>query len=54
MKSESEVWELLNQVRDPEIPTVSIIEMGMVHHLEVERRQRPRVLGADLFRVSGA
>lgn len=36
MSSEKRVWEALEQVRDPEIPSVSIIEMGMVQEVEVK------------------
>jgi ring-1,2-phenylacetyl-CoA epoxidase subunit PaaD len=36
MNLENKVWEVLEQVHDPEIPSVSIVEMGMVHHVEVE------------------
>lgn len=35
MNSESKVWKALEGVRDPEIPSVSIIEMGMVQNVEV-------------------
>lgn len=36
MNLESKAWAVLEGIRDPEIPTVSIVEMGMVHHLEVD------------------
>jgi ring-1,2-phenylacetyl-CoA epoxidase subunit PaaD len=36
LNSESKVWKALEGVRDPEIPSVSIIEMGMVHRVEVQ------------------
>jgi ring-1,2-phenylacetyl-CoA epoxidase subunit PaaD len=36
MNSEEKVWEALNQVFDPEIPSVSIVEMGMIQHVEVK------------------
>jgi ring-1,2-phenylacetyl-CoA epoxidase subunit PaaD len=36
MNSERKVWKALEQVRDPEIPSVSIIEMGMVQQVEVQ------------------
>lgn len=29
-------WDLLQEVKDPEIPTVSMIEMGMIGKVEVE------------------
>lgn len=34
--SEKRVWEVLQQVKDPEIPVVSVVEMGMVHMVEVQ------------------
>jgi ring-1,2-phenylacetyl-CoA epoxidase subunit PaaD len=36
MNSENKVLKALEQVRDPEIPSVSIIEMGMVHRVDVK------------------
>lgn len=33
---ESEVWRKLDQVNDPEIPSVSVVEMGMIHRVNVE------------------
>jgi ring-1,2-phenylacetyl-CoA epoxidase subunit PaaD len=48
MNSESKVWKALEQVRDPEIPTVSIIEMGMVQHVE-EQAKSVQVVLAPTF-----
>lgn len=31
-------WDLLQEVKDPEIPTVSMVEMGMIHKLCVQNR----------------
>jgi ring-1,2-phenylacetyl-CoA epoxidase subunit PaaD len=36
MNSENKVWEALQQVHDPEIPSVSIVEMGMVHRVDMQ------------------
>ncbi len=30
------IWDLLDEVKDPEIPVVSIVEMGMVREVKVE------------------
>jgi ring-1,2-phenylacetyl-CoA epoxidase subunit PaaD len=48
MNSENKVWEALEQVRDPEIPSVSIIEMGMVQQVEV-KAERVRVILMPTF-----
>lgn len=32
---EQAVWEALAEVKDPEIPTVSVVDLGMVHRVEV-------------------
>lgn len=48
MNSENRVWEILKQVYDPEIPSVSIVEMGMVHHVEVHD-ERVRVVVMPTF-----
>lgn len=31
-------WNLLQEVKDPEIPAVSIVEMGMIHEVCVQNR----------------
>jgi ring-1,2-phenylacetyl-CoA epoxidase subunit PaaD len=36
MNLEDKVWELLAQVHDPEIPSVTIVEMGMVHQVQAQ------------------
>lgn len=33
---ESEVWKKLEEINDPEIPSVSVVEMGMIHGVNVE------------------
>ncbi|MED1723137.1 1,2-phenylacetyl-CoA epoxidase subunit PaaD [Brevibacillus parabrevis] len=33
---EATCWELLQQVTDPEIPVISMVEMGMIHKVRVE------------------
>ena len=33
---ETEVWEALAEVPDPEIPVVSVVDLGLVHAVELE------------------
>jgi ring-1,2-phenylacetyl-CoA epoxidase subunit PaaD len=33
---EKAVWEVLEEVKDPEIPVVSVVEMGIVREVEVQ------------------
>ncbi|WP_245590501.1 1,2-phenylacetyl-CoA epoxidase subunit PaaD [Aneurinibacillus terranovensis] len=33
--TEEVVWELLREVKDPEIPSISMVEMGMIHRVLV-------------------
>jgi Predicted metal-sulfur cluster biosynthetic enzyme len=33
---ETALWEALQEVKDPEIPTVSVVELGMVHRVAAE------------------
>jgi ring-1,2-phenylacetyl-CoA epoxidase subunit PaaD len=30
------IWEALERVADPEIPAVSVVDMGMIHEVEIE------------------
>lgn len=34
--TEAEIWEILDEVKDPEIPVVSVVEMGIVRDIEIE------------------
>lgn len=36
MVSIAEVWQILEEVKDPEIPVVSVIEMGLIRQLGME------------------
>ena len=36
LPSEREVWSALEEVKDPEIPVVSVVEMGIVRRVELE------------------
>lgn len=33
--SEKEVWKLLNEIPDPEIPVISIVELGVIRKVEL-------------------
>ena len=33
---EATCWELLQEVKDPEIPVISMVEMGMIHQVRVD------------------
>lgn len=32
---EERIWTLLREVKDPEIPVISMIEMGMIHRVVI-------------------
>jgi ring-1,2-phenylacetyl-CoA epoxidase subunit PaaD len=34
--TEDQIWEILDTVKDPEIPVVSVVEMGVVRKVEME------------------
>ena len=36
MVNEQRVWEALSTVMDPEIPVVSVVDMGMIERVEIE------------------
>lgn len=36
MRNTDEIWKILEDVKDPEIPVVSVVEMGMIESVEVE------------------
>ena len=51
---ERQVWELLASVPDPEIPVLSIVDLGIVRHVRREGDGRAaRRPDADLFRLPG-
>lgn len=37
--TEADVWQLLNDVKDPEIPVVSLVELGIVREVELSGNQ---------------
>lgn len=36
MISEKDIWEVLDEVKDPEIPAVSVVEMGIITDVKVD------------------
>ena len=45
MIAEATVWDALREVHDPEIPTISLVDLGIVHSVEVDDdrvKVRPR------------
>ena len=36
MVTESQVWEALQEVEDPEIPVISVVDLGVVRSVEIE------------------
>jgi ring-1,2-phenylacetyl-CoA epoxidase subunit PaaD len=48
--TESALWEALRDVPDPEIPTVNLVDLGVILRVELdERAQRARVLLMPTF-----
>ena len=41
--SESQIWQVLERVPDPEIPILSIVDLGIVRHVRCEEGEPPRV-----------
>ena len=39
LPSKDKVWRLLNEIPDPEIPVISIVELGVVREVEISGRQ---------------
>ena len=35
MVTEKEIWDVLEEVKDPEIPKVSVVDMGIITGVEV-------------------
>ena len=56
MVSEAEVWKALAEIPDPEIPVISLVELGVVRDVEVEDGQvrvgfTPTFLGCPALEV---
>ena len=41
MVSEQEIWKILQEVNDPEIPVLSIIDLGIVRDVQITPLSRP-------------
>jgi ring-1,2-phenylacetyl-CoA epoxidase subunit PaaD len=42
-KQEREVWRILAEVPDPEIPVLNVVELGIIRHVRVEGERRVTV-----------
>ena len=54
MVTAEQVWEALAEVPDPEIPVISLVDLGVVREVEVDGRPRPRRVHAHVPRLPGA
>ena len=52
--TEAAVWDALAEIPDPEIPTISLVDLGVVRDVAVEEEPRPRRVHADVPRLPGA
>ena len=41
--SEQEIWDLLNSIPDPEVPAISIVELGVVRAVRMNEIGRAHV-----------
>jgi ring-1,2-phenylacetyl-CoA epoxidase subunit PaaD len=39
VRDEQQIWELLNEVKDPEVPVLSILDLGIVRSIKTEGNQ---------------
>lgn len=46
---EQEIWKILQEVMDPEIPKLSIVDLGMVTSVSVENPQKLKVVITPTF-----
>ena len=56
MVAEAQVWEALEEIPDPEIPVVSLVELGVIRSVDVENGQvriefTPTFLGCPALEV---
>ncbi len=56
MVTEAEVWEALGELADPEIPVISLVDLGVVRDVQVEGRRvhvefTPTFLGCPALEV---
>ncbi len=48
-----QIWHCLQQISDPELPVLSITDLGMVRDVARERRGLARDLHSDVLRLPG-
>ena len=56
MVTEAQVWEALSEIPDPEIPVISLVDLGVVREIEVKNGQvrvdfTPTFLGCPALEV---
>ena len=39
MVSEQEIWQLLQEVKDPEVPVLSVIDLGIIRSVQIDGDQ---------------
>ena len=54
MVTAEEVWDALAEIPDPEIPVISLVDLGVVKNVEVEDGTRAGRLHADVHGLPGA
>ena len=42
MVTQNDIWRLLEEVKDPEIPVISIVELGMVNDVAINNNKIER------------
>ena len=52
--TEAQVWDALAEIPDPEIPVISLVDLGVVRDVTVDERTKSRRLHADVPRLPGA
>lgn len=49
MRTEKQIWELLEQVKDPEIPVLSLVDLGVITQVHLSPEQKVRVQMTPTF-----
>ena len=44
MLTEQEIWDILRQIPDPELPTINLVDLGVIHKVEVADSIRVELL----------
>lgn len=47
--TEDQIWELLQTVPDPEVPVISVVELGIIQRVEVEESGAVRIAMTPTF-----